>query len=92
MDLRSTRIKPSRQQQMILDAVFVRLIIEANAGAGKTTTAALLVRKQLVGATDPHKILILTYTEPGCHAVKQALLRVGVPSAAVSQRFSRLRW
>ena len=68
---------PTAEQHAILAAQHRRLIVEANAGAGKTTTVALRVREQLARGTPPQRVLVLTYTQPGCIAVRQALLRVG---------------
>ena len=85
MSTRNAAFSPTPQQQDILRCEDPRVIVEANAGAAKTTTAALRVREQLARGTRPGRIALLTYTRPGCQAASQALLRVGVPSAVVKQ-------
>ncbi|TBO30075.1 ATP-dependent helicase [Aquabacterium lacunae] len=57
------------------------VIIEANAGAAKTTTLALRLAQALHRGADPARILALTYTEPAVLALQQALARIGVPTA-----------
>jgi DNA helicase-2/ATP-dependent DNA helicase PcrA len=85
MSARSGLLSPTSQQQAVIRCERPRVIVEANAGSAKTTTAALRVREQLARGTRPGKMLVLTYTQPGCQAVRQALLRVGVPLAVVRQ-------
>lgn len=76
---------PTAEQQAILAARHRLLIVEANAGAAKTTTVAFKVREQLARGTPPQRLLVLTFTQPGCDAVRQALARVGVASVVVRQ-------
>lgn len=76
---------PTAEQQAILVARHRLLIVEANAGAAKTTTVAFKVREQLARGTPPQRLLVLTFTQPGCDAVRPALARVGVASVVVRQ-------
>lgn len=76
---------PTAEQQAILAARQRLLIVEANAGAAKTTTVAFKVREQLAQGTPPQRLLVLTFTQPGSDAVRQALARVGVASIVVRQ-------
>ncbi|MEY4428676.1 MAG: hypothetical protein RLZZ182_1365 [Pseudomonadota bacterium] len=56
------------------------VVIEANAGAAKTTTLALRLAQALHRGADPARIVALTYTEPAVQALQQALARIGVPA------------
>ncbi len=60
-------------------------IVEANAGAAKTTVLALRMAEAWTRHTPPGRILALTYTEAACVALKAALKKIGVPPAVVQQ-------
>jgi len=53
-----------------------RIIVEANAGAAKTTTAAFTIAGLIERGANPKKILSLSFTEPGVTAFEAAFARV----------------
>lgn len=54
------------------------LLIEANAGAAKTTTLALRVGEALANNVAPESILILTFTETARDVMRMRLIEIGV--------------
>ena len=74
-------IAPTDEQLGIQLGRHKRVIVEANAGAAKTTTLALRLAQALARGADVHRILALTYTEAAVLAFTQALERIGVPAA-----------
>lgn len=74
-------IVPTDEQRAIQLARRRHIIVEANAGAAKTTTLALRLAQALARGADPTCILALTYTEEAVQALKQALDRIGLPAA-----------
>ena len=56
------------------------VLVEANAGAAKTTTLALRIGELLARGHPPQSILALTYTDSARRALKAAMVHVGVPS------------
>jgi DNA helicase II / ATP-dependent DNA helicase PcrA len=58
------------------------VIVEANAGAAKTTTLALRLAQALTRGARPEMLLALTYTETACQALHAALRKMGVPAGA----------
>lgn len=71
-------IQRTDEQTAIQTANAKFIIIEANAGAAKTTTLALRIAESLDHGTPPEKILALTYTDPACEAMRAALKKIGV--------------
>jgi DNA helicase-2/ATP-dependent DNA helicase PcrA len=71
-------IEPSDEQVAIQMSIAETIIIQANAGAAKTTTLALQIAQALTNGTDPSEILALTYTQPACAALRSALSKIGV--------------
>ena len=57
------------------------VVIEANAGAAKTTTLALRLAQAIERGADLDRIAALTYTEAAVTALRQALERIGIPAA-----------
>ncbi|WP_290874648.1 ATP-dependent helicase [Aquabacterium sp.] len=76
-------IVPTAEQQAIQLARRRAILIEANAGAAKTTTLALRLAQALLRGAEPERILALTYTEAAVLALKQALARIGVAAGVV---------
>ncbi len=72
---------PTDEQRAIQLERRRHVVIEANAGAAKTTTLALRLAQALARGADPHRILALTYTEAAVVALQQALAHLGVPAA-----------
>ncbi|TAK95160.1 MAG: ATP-dependent helicase [Aquabacterium sp.] len=74
-------IVPTAEQLAIQLGRHKRVIVEANAGAAKTTTLALRLAQALERGADADRILALTYTDAAVLALKQALERIGLPAA-----------
>lgn len=74
------------EQSRIERATARRVIVEANAGVGKTTALCLrvlrMVREQ---GADPARILMLCFTEPGAAAIQRTLARLGAPASLVQR-------
>jgi DNA helicase II / ATP-dependent DNA helicase PcrA len=71
-------LHPTAEQRAIQMAAHPRVVVQANAGAAKTTTLALRVAQLWSQGGQPSDVLALTYTEPAVAALKAALKRVGV--------------
>lgn len=78
-------IIPSDEQLAIQLLKTRLLLVEANAGAAKTTTLALRIAQALQRGAPPQSVLALTCTAPAVAALKQRLAHIGVPKAAVQQ-------
>ena len=91
----------TREQSDICASTHPRLLVEANAGAGKTTTAAMKIARLVEQGANPSRILALSYTEPGVQAYLAAFERLGFrPELAQAIRIgtledfcaARLKW
>ncbi len=82
---RVATITASKQQQAVIDGAFARMLVRANAGAGKTTTMALKARDEIDRGLDPEEVLLLAFTAPGRQALRRALTHVGI-AAPVARR------
>ncbi|ALM85772.1 ATP-dependent helicase [Bordetella sp. N] len=60
-------------------------LVQANAGAAKTTTLALRVGEALARGLAPQAILALTFTVEARQVMRARLLDVGLPAATVAQ-------
>ena len=78
-------ITPTPEQLAIQTASARSLLIEANAGAAKTTTLALRMAESWQRGTLPDAFLALVHTDTACEALRAALKKIGVP-APVRQR------
>ncbi|MDB5895200.1 MAG: hypothetical protein JWQ88_2731 [Rhodoferax sp.] len=76
-------IVPTPEQLAVQVSPARTAIVEANAGASKTTVLALRMAEAWTRHTHPENILALTYTEAASTALKQALRKIGVPAAVV---------
>lgn len=76
---------PTKEQLEICFCTDPRLIVEANAGAAKTTTLALKIRSFIEQGGEPRKILALCYSEAGVLALRRALKRVGLTAVVISE-------
>lgn len=74
---------PSDEQDAIQRSRSKTILVEANAGATKTTTLAFRIRWAIELNVPPEAIQVLTFTEPACEAMRIALNTVGVPPALV---------
>jgi DNA helicase II / ATP-dependent DNA helicase PcrA len=80
-----TVLTPSAEQQAIINCSSNCLIVEANAGAAKTTTLALKAKSLLEKTSSRGKILFLVFTQPAKRAAIGALVRAGVSPAQIQQ-------
>ncbi|MFG6455370.1 UvrD-helicase domain-containing protein [Roseateles sp. BYS96W] len=80
-----THITPSDEQLAIQLHRGRLLLVEANAGAAKTTTLALRIAQALQRGAEPRTVLALTYTAPAVAALKERLIGIGLPRATVQQ-------
>ena len=78
-------IAPTSEQLAIQTAIDRTIIVEANAGAAKTTTLALRLAQAWNRGVDPRACLALTYTPAACEALAAALAKIGVPPPVVRQ-------
>lgn len=78
-------IVPTAEQAAIQIAPENTIIVEANAGAAKTTTLALRMAESWTRGVQPRDCLALTYTDEAREALTLALGRIGVPVAVVRQ-------
>ncbi len=78
-----TRFRPTDEQLLIQSTRARHVLIEANAGAAKTTSLALRMAQALLRGAQPSMLLALTYTEPAVQALRQQLLFVGVSSEQI---------
>jgi DNA helicase-2/ATP-dependent DNA helicase PcrA len=84
-------ITPSPQQVELQTSTCPSIIVNANAGAAKTTSLALKVaevleaQRQKAGRYLPKKILTLTYTDVAGLAFRRALDKIGVPTDIVKE-------
>ncbi|NMM78403.1 UvrD-helicase domain-containing protein, partial [Acidovorax sp. SRB_24] len=76
---------PTPEQRAVQTAAARTLVIEANAGAAKTTTLALRMAESWQRGTAPDAFLALMHTDTACQALRDALHKIGVP-APVRQR------
>ena len=58
----------TREQLEICESNHSRIVVEANAGAGKTTLAAMKIASLIAKGANHSKIVALSYTEAGVHA------------------------
>ncbi len=78
-------IKPTEEQKWIVESDSQRILVEANAGAAKTTTAAMKIWKLANRGVDPSRICALAFSAPGVKAYKQAFQRIGMPGFITSK-------
>lgn len=79
------RIKPTDEQRDIQIARKRIILIDANAGAAKTTTLALRIAESWRRGQQPENVLILVFTKAAKKAIKSRLSEVGVPLPVVSR-------
>ncbi len=71
-------ITPTAEQRAIQLARKPHIVIEANAGAAKTTTLALRLAQALLRGADPRRVRVLTYTPAAVQAFNDAMARIGL--------------
>lgn len=79
----AANLRPSEEQRLIQTTRARHLLVEANAGAAKTTTLALRMAQALERGADPAMLLALTYTAPAVQALRRQLRFIGLPAAVV---------
>lgn len=71
-------ITPSQEQKNIISSQSKHILVEANAGAAKTTTAAMRIGELINRGIDPSKIVALSFSKAGVHAYRAAFQRIGM--------------
>jgi DNA helicase II / ATP-dependent DNA helicase PcrA len=79
------KITPTEEQVCIQTTQQRTVIVQANAGAAKTTTLALRVWHALARGVSPERILVLTTTDPAGVAMRGALRKVGLDSGVIER-------
>lgn len=80
----NTQMIKTHEQNLICSSNFLQLIIEANAGAAKTTSAAMKIAMLISKGMDPSKIVALSFSEPGVQAYRNAFQKIGIPAKIAS--------
>lgn len=80
-----TSISPTEEQVEIQTSTFNTILIEANAGAAKTTTLALRMAESWRHGLPPEKCYALTFTDTAVDALRQSLKRLGLPIMIVNR-------
>ncbi|GJJ02000.1 hypothetical protein RugamoR64_25380 [Duganella rhizosphaerae] len=78
-------LTPTPEQTAIQLAQHKVVLVDANAGAAKTTTLAIRIGEALARKLAPEQILALTFTPEARDVMRQRLLDVGVPHALASR-------
>ncbi len=76
---------PTQEQTNIQLSQHRVTLIEANAGAAKTTTLALRVGEAIARGLAPEKILALVFTPQARDVMKSRLVEIGIPHATAAQ-------
>ncbi|MBV7534559.1 ATP-dependent helicase [Duganella sp. sic0402] len=76
---------PTTEQRAIQLAQNKVVLVDANAGAAKTTTLALRIGEALARKLAPEQILALTFTPEARDVLRRRLLEIGVPAALVER-------
>ncbi|MBL8275491.1 MAG: ATP-dependent helicase [Pelomonas sp.] len=78
-------LTPSPEQRAIQLRRTRLMLVEANAGAAKTTTLALRIAQALLRGAPPATLLALTTTAPAVAALKERLASIGVARDVLAQ-------
>nr|WP_315393471.1 ATP-dependent helicase [uncultured Duganella sp.] len=76
---------PTPEQTAIQLSQHKTVLVDANAGAAKTTTLALRIGEAIARKLPPEQILALTFTPEARDVLRQRLIDVGVPAALVAR-------
>ncbi|MDC8756210.1 UvrD-helicase domain-containing protein [Janthinobacterium fluminis] len=79
------RIKPTAEQLAIQTAQKRVVLIDANAGAAKTTTLALRLAESLYRGRLPERTLALVFTQAAKQALKQRLAEIGLAAPIIKR-------
>ena len=74
-------LNPTAEQRTIQLERHRHVVVEANAGAAKTTTLALRLAQALTRGAQLEHIQVLTYTEAAATSLRLALERIGIPAS-----------
>jgi len=75
----------TQEQKNIRNSVGKYIVVEAIAGAGKTTTAVDRMAAQVERGMNPRKIVVLSFTQTGIKAIEMAFSRLGISLEVVNQ-------
>jgi DNA helicase-2/ATP-dependent DNA helicase PcrA len=78
-------LTPTAEQTAIQLSQNKIVLVDANAGAAKTTTLAIRIGEALARKLAPEQILALTFTPEARDVMRQRLIDVGVPPALVAR-------
>ncbi|GAB3629625.1 DNA helicase II [Pandoraea terrae] len=78
-------IARSKEQLDIQTSTERAVLVEANAGSGKTTTLAIRVGEAIANHVPPDEILLLSFTEAARDVLRRRLEFVGIRRSAVDQ-------
>lgn len=79
-----TGIRATQEQRAIQLAHQKTVLVDANAGAAKTTTLALRIGQALASRLPGDQILALAFTDPARDVLRQRLLDIGLPRETVA--------
>lgn len=77
-------LTPTSEQLAVQQARARHVLIEANAGAAKTTSLALRIAQALERGAPPSMVLALTYTVPAVEALRAQLRLIGLPAETIA--------
>lgn len=77
-------IVPTAEQHAIQLSKSRVVVIEANAGAAKTTTLALRIGEALARGLEPSHVLALTFTTEARDVLRRRLVEIGIPQPTVA--------
>ncbi|HEY0846034.1 MAG TPA: ATP-dependent helicase [Noviherbaspirillum sp.] len=79
------RFNPSQEQIDIQTATSRIILVDANAGAAKTTTLALRVAESLMRGVQPEDFILLTVTNAAQDAFRERLHELGIAKTTISR-------
>jgi len=82
---KKTPFVPTPEQARIEQSSAPRILVEANAGVGKTTALCLRALRMVERGVDPARVVMLAYSEPGAEAIVRTFERLGA-SATLRRR------
>ena len=75
-------MKPTAQQQAVIDSTDKEILVEAGAGSGKTTTTVGRYIRLVEDGLDPGKILVFTFTDKAAGELRERVREARVEQAA----------
>ena len=77
-------MKPTAQQQAVIDSTEKEILVEAGAGSGKTTTTVGRYIRLLDDGLDPGKILVFTFTDKAAGELRERVREARVRQATAA--------